>query len=121
MLVEFVANEAGSSETGDRVQSVGVSSGDEYLLFSRAPPELEDRGICLEYRDQINSGYESVRSCTVSTEQLEVVLSRNLGNLRDVEGFRVKLALSPVEHEHLVRCLKAVFRGEQHVLLHIEA
>ena len=68
MIVEFIATETGTEHTEHYI-ATGVARSDppHYLMFSRSLPigDDEDWGIEIEFDDQINSGYEKIKSCLV--------------------------------------------------------
>jgi hypothetical protein len=94
VYVTFTADETGTAEMHG-VVTTGVRAGDEYLVFSRGldDEEMEDWGVYLEYRDQINGGYDCIKACVLGRERLEVELSKPIDRHKDIEGFHVKLAL----------------------------
>src|SRR5262245_8567034 len=96
----------------DGVVTTGVKAGDEYLVFSRGldDEEMEDRGVYLECRDQINGGYDCIKTCVLRRERLEVELSKPIDPRKDIEGFHVKLALSDEQLRSLAAGLRQVFR-----------
>ena len=111
MYVTFTANEAGTDEMVG-VVTTGVRAGDEYLIFSRGldDEEIEDWGVYLEYRDQINGGYGCIKACILGRERLEVELSKPINRNKDIEGFHVELSLSDEQREILAAGLRQVFR-----------
>lgn len=112
MFIDFKATESGSSIKEGQFQSVGLSSGNEYLLFSRSPPDHDGYGVYLEYNDQINSGYDCVGDCFVTRKKLKVKLSKQLGSLDKVEGFNVELSISKTEFEELINGLRIMFKNK---------
>lgn len=119
MFIEFEATQSGSLVENE-TQSVAVGSPQEYLLFSRALEPKEDQGVYLEYKDQLNSGYECIARCVLTRKGVDVVLSKPIESLKGIEGFRVKLSVSSPDHEALVKNLWSVFRGKEQTL-HVEA
>ena len=111
MYVTFTADETGTAEMHG-VVTTGVRAGDEYLVFSRGldDEEMEDWGVYLEYRDQINGGYDCIKACVLRRERLEVELSKPIDRHKDIEGFHVKLALSDEQRESLAAGLRQVSR-----------
>jgi hypothetical protein len=111
MYVTFTADETGTDEE-DRVVYTGVRAGDEYLIFSRGldDEEMEDWGVYLEYRDQINGGYDCIKACTLGRDRLDVDLSKPIDRRKEIDGFHVALALSGEQWESLAAALKKVFR-----------
>jgi hypothetical protein len=110
--VTFTATEARTDEDYGVVYT-GVRAGDEYLLFSRGlddEDEEEDWGVHLEYRDQINGGYDCVKACTLGRDSLDVELTKPIDRRKEIGGFRVALALSGEQWESLAAGLKKVFR-----------
>lgn len=105
-------------EVSDGALVCGVSDdGDMYLMFQRAPEGAEDDdGVYLEHTDQINSGYDCIRQCKLKRTLLSVDLSRQLGRLRDVEGFDVRLDIPDAAYTLLLTGLRRVFRDQTHVL-----
>jgi hypothetical protein len=116
MRFSFEATEAGfDADEGALV--CGVTDGERYLTFQRdAENSGEDWGIYLEYGDQINGGYNCVRSCRLSRFALHVDLSQPLGRLEGVEGFDVAFRLHDQSYEALCTGLERVFRGMSEVL-----
>jgi hypothetical protein len=111
VYVTFTADEAGTAEE-NCVVSTGVRLGDEYLLFSRGldDEKIEDWGVELEYSDQINGGYDCIRACILRRDHLEVELSKPLHRRKEIQGFRVELALPDEQWESLAAGLRSVFR-----------
>src|SRR5262245_55632810 len=111
MYVTFTADETGTDEE-DGVVYTGVRAGDEYLIFSRGldDEEEEDWGVYLEYRDQINGGYDCIKACTLGRDRLDVDLSKLIDRRKEIEGFHVALGLSGEQWESLAAALKKVFR-----------
>jgi len=117
MRLSFRATEA-AFEAGDDALVCGVSDGrDMYLMFQRTPESMiEDEGIYLEHRDQINSGYGCIRHCRLSRAQLSVELSRQLGKLVGVEGFDVRLDVEETAYTKLSVGLQRIFRDQVNAL-----
>ena len=112
MYVTFTADETGTAEM-DGVVTTGVRAGDEYLLFMRGLDDLdteEDWGVYLEYRDQINCGYDCIKACVLGRDRLDVELSKPIDRRKEIEGFHVELALSDEQRESLAAGLRQVFR-----------
>jgi hypothetical protein len=112
VYVTFTADETGTDEMHG-VVTTSVRAGDEYLVFSRGLDDEEmeeDWGVYLEYRDQINGGYDCIKACVLGRERLEVELSKPIDRHKDIEGFHVKLALSDEQRESLAAGLRQVFR-----------
>jgi hypothetical protein len=111
VYVTFTADETGTAEM-DGVVTTGVRVGGEYLMFSRGldDEEMEDWGVHLEYRDQINGGYDCIKACVLDRNHLDVELSKPIDRRKEIEGFHVALALSGEQWESLAAGLKKVFR-----------
>jgi hypothetical protein len=58
----------------------------------------------------INGGYDCVAACVLGRDSLSVELSKPLYGRKDIEGFRIKLALSDEERDVLAAGLRKVFR-----------
>jgi hypothetical protein len=60
----------------DGVVTTGVRAGDEYLMFGSGldHEEMADWGVYLEYRDQINGGYDCIKACVLGRDRLDVEL-----------------------------------------------
>jgi hypothetical protein len=112
VILKFTAVEEGSSVKDELVETVGISSGDEYLLFGRSNGEADDWGVYLEYSDQINAGYKCIDQCVISEKVLEIKLSKQLGQLEGVDGFFIHLELDDSEYNDLLHGLKHLCRGE---------
>jgi hypothetical protein len=88
VYVTFTAEETGTAEM-DGVVTTGVRAGDEYLMFSRGldDEEMEDWGVYLEYRDQINGAYDCINACVLGREHLDLDLSKPIDRGKEIEGF----------------------------------
>jgi hypothetical protein len=115
--VTFEATQA-AFESSSEVLICGVSDGaNRYLVFQRSDGEAADAdGVHLEYSDQINGGYRCVRHCALSRTGLSVDLSRQLGDLRGVEGFDVHLRIADADYAKFRIGLQSVFRDTPDVL-----
>ena len=112
MYVTFTADETGTAEM-DGVVTTGVRAGDEYLMFMRGldDEKMEDWGVYLEYRDQINGvGYDCIKACVLGRDRLDVELSKPIDRRKEIEGFHVELALSDEQRKSLAAGLRQVFR-----------
>lgn len=120
MRIEFTATQAGSkAEAEALVVRVATANGGEYLTFQRSPQqsgEDEDWGIHIEYADESNGDYEVIAACRVSRAALQVDLSKQLGNLKDVAGFNVVLDIPAELYAALVAGLRGIFRGKEQIL-----
>ena len=118
MNIEFEANESGI-DADEYSITVGVSNDENVLLFSTESEEYskkENWGPYLEYNDQINGEYGCIKKCTINDSFLELELSKQLGTLKDVTGFKVALNLNPKSFETLTNGLKQIFKGNVSVL-----
>jgi hypothetical protein len=111
VYVTFTADETGTAEMVG-VLTTGVRAGDEYLTFSRGldDEEMEDWGVYLEYRDQINSDYDCINACTLGRDRLDVELTKPIDRRKEIERFPIELALSDEQRESLAAGLRKVFR-----------
>lgn len=120
MRVAFRASNAAFEAQGEGALVCGVTGEHEYLVFQRHPEDgEEDRGVHLEYGDQANGDYGRIAECRLTRERLHVDLSGGLGNLEEVDGFDVALAIEDESFEALRDGLRQVFRGKA-ALLQIE-
>jgi len=118
MNIEFEANESGI-DADEYSITVRISNDENVLLFSRESEEQskkEDWGPYFEYNDQINGEYGCIEKCTLNNTILELSLSKQLGTLQGVTGFKVALNVKPESLNELVKGLKQVFRGYESVL-----
>jgi len=81
---------------------VGAMNNDtDYILWQSSELDLQE--IYFEYNDQINSGYESVKECTVDNDACHIVLKT---------GEVVSFYWNPPKHDQLgefVEHLKKVY------------
>jgi hypothetical protein len=64
------------------------------LVFScTLPSEGDANRIHLEYNDQSNGAYGCIAGCRLGRSSLHITLNDQLGQLEDVDGFDVELAL----------------------------
>jgi hypothetical protein len=119
MLLEFIATETGTEQTEYYI-AIGVARSDppNYLTFSRSLPVggNEDRGVHIELDDQINSGYEKIKSCFLTRDRLRVELSESLGRVIQYNCLNVTLQLSDPDWTGLANALRAIFAGKAHLL-----
>lgn len=104
------------------VDGVSNDGTEHVLLFNRVNETIsqedpdEDWGVHTEFDDQNNGAYDAVRKCDLTRTALTVELSRQLGKLKNVEGFDVLLGISDEDYEQLKIGLDRVFRGMSGVL-----
>ncbi len=112
MHVTFTADEVEIDEM-DGVLTTGVRAGDKYLMFSRGLDDegMDDWGVYLEYRDQINGEYDCIKACILGRDHLDVELSKPIDPHKKIERFHIELALSDKQRESLAAGLRRVFRG----------
>jgi hypothetical protein len=80
------------------------------LVFSCTLPSTgELERIHLEYNDQSYGGYGCIASCHLTAEHLAISLSDQLGELEDVDGFAVTLALPEESWAELSSSLRLIF------------
>jgi hypothetical protein len=105
-------------EVTDYALICGVADeGETYLTFQRAPEGMEeDDGVYIEYSDQINSGYQKIRRCTLARGQFSVDLVQPFRKLPDIDGFDVELDIKDADYAQLRVGLQRIFRGQLHVL-----
>ena len=114
--VRFEATRSAFEES-EEVLVCGVSDGeDTYLMFQRSPEGVHDDGVYLEHKDQINGGYGCIGRCSLDRMQLSVDLSAQLGALRDVQGFDVRLRIQDSEYAALRAGLERIFRAYEDLL-----
>ena len=96
----------------------GVSDGrDTYLTLQRAPEGIaDDEGVYIEHNDQINSGYDQIRRCTLERRRFAIDLVRPFRNLPEIDGFDVELNINDSDYAQLRMGLQRIFRGQLHVL-----
>jgi len=88
--VAFQATES-AFEVTDYALICGVSDErDAYVTLQRAPEGIaDDEGVYIEYNDQINSGYDQIRRCSLERRQFSIDLVRPFRNLPEIDGFDV--------------------------------
>jgi hypothetical protein len=91
---------------------VSVEGIDNSLSFQRDSEQEsdDDSGLYIQFGEQQNGDYECVKRCCVSRKSIDVVLSRQLGNLENVNGFHVNLDIDDKSYEELLEGLSRVFR-----------
>jgi hypothetical protein len=91
---------------------VSIEGIENSLSFQRASEQEsdDDSGLYIQFGEQQNGDYECVTRCCVSRKNIEVVLSRQLGNLENVDGFHVNLDIDDESYDRLIEGLSRVFR-----------
>lgn len=57
----------------DGIRLVGASNGDDgYLLWQQR--DMDPKSVHFEYDNQVNSGYDTVKECTVDSDGCHIVL-----------------------------------------------
>ena len=119
MVVEFIATETGTEDDVYFI-TTGVARSDpsHYLMFSRSLPigGDEDWGVHFEFDDQINSGHEKIRTCSLSPDRLRVELIEPIGRAKQYTAFDVVLRLSESDLNSLAIGLRRVFAGHEEML-----
>jgi hypothetical protein len=80
------------------------------LVFScTLPSEGDVNRIHLEYNDQSNGAYGCIAGCRLGRNSLHITLNDQLGQLEDVDGFEVELALDDDMYEELKEALALIW------------
>lgn len=129
MYLEFQATEGGFEGDDDRriadCLACGVSGPDQhgethYFSFQRSfasEDPSEDRGIHVEFDDQINSGYNRVAACRISRTQFVVDFTTPFGRPQPRSGVRVDLSgLDDESYRAIVEGLPQIFREKLDLL-----
>ena len=119
MRIDFQASD-GSFEADEdalicTLASTNADGVEHYLGFQRSL-EDDNRGVHLEFDDQINGDYGRLRECRLSRGLLSVDLSEQLGELVGVEGIDVALAIDDDLFEQIREGLHLMFRATPGVL-----
>jgi hypothetical protein len=106
--------------TNDEIVIAGVLDEEgHYLLFQRYVNKRhpDDKGIYVEYADQLYAGTDCISICKVSKNRLEISLSSPLHALPDVQSFDVQLDFDDTQHQHIIEALKEIFWDQQEHLI----
>ncbi len=110
MNISFTAVNA-DFEYDEYALIVSLEGMESSLSFQRdSEQNFEDAGLYIQFGEQQNGDYECVRYCHLSRTNIEVVLSRQLGNLGNVNGFHINLDIADESYEKLLEGLLRVFR-----------
>jgi hypothetical protein len=119
MILHFVATEFGASDDGYALVC-GASNSQcrndhHYITLSRSsdPADKDVLGVHFEIDDQINGGYDLLKSCECSPELLVCHLSKGVQRYPDLSAVEVALPESAKSYEALVQALKRIFRDRR--------
>jgi hypothetical protein len=114
----FTATQAGIDEDEDAlVAGVATADSECYVTFQRdAKDSSEDWGVHFEFNDQINSGYECIRHCTLSRCRLHVELARPIDRQKRIVNVDVELQISDADFDTFVVMLRRIFRQRDSLL-----
>lgn len=120
--MEFSAHEA-RTDARDGALSCGFSGPDaagrtqDLVLQSATDPDVDDGwGVYLEFDDQINSGYDLVRSCRLRRDRIAIDLRKPLERPH-VDGFDVTLKLSDEAYDDVRAGLERIFEQSAGILI----
>lgn len=116
MRVSFTADNLFFEDDGDVLYCAITGDDENILVFQRSMEAEDDSGIHLEYNDQSNGDYGCIKSCNLKRDSLSVELSKQLGELEDVEGFDVSLEIDEGTYKELESGLRRIFSGEETTL-----
>jgi hypothetical protein len=114
---KFVAMEGGS-ETDEEFVIAGMACDGHFLNFQRSLPigSEDDWGVHIEFDDQINSGYEKVKSCNLSRERLRVEFTEPIDRQKRYLVAEIELQISDPEYDSFTDELRTVFAQHEHLL-----
>lgn len=113
MRVSFTADSLFFEDDGDVLYCAITGDEENVLVFQCSTEAEDDSGIHFEYNDQSNGDYGCIKTCNLKRDELRVELSKQLGELEDVEGFDVSLNLDDGTYKELENGLSRIFRGEE--------
>lgn len=105
-----MAQEAGS-EIDDDLVIAGLANDGHYLNFQRSlsVDGRDDWGIHVEFDAQGNSGYEKIKSCSLSRQWLRIEFTEPF-DWQSLFGFaEIELQISDAEYSDFADGLRAVF------------
>ena len=115
-MQELFAATMASVEVNEDSTSVALGDGEEYLILSRESGREEDWGVHIEYRDQVNSGYDCIDTCACINGKLEVTLRPNVQVGSIPKTFSVGLRISESQMEQVESVLPRLLRARSRAL-----
>ena len=122
MTATFTATEAAVSADEEGFLFAGVGRCGtkpwQYLNFQRGLPigGADDEGVHLEYNDQVNSGYDKIKTCLLARERLRVELTEPIDSEGKYTAVDVELRLGEDAWVLLADGLRKIFAGREAAL-----
>lgn len=119
MIAKLLATEVSTEEADGAVHAaLRCQEPHQYLMFERSGTigDSEDWGIYFEYKDQINSGYNKIKRCTLRRDRLDVQLIGPIDRRKQYDAFEVELRIGRPEWESFALGLRRIFTGHEDIL-----
>jgi hypothetical protein len=113
--LKFIATTASTDENEDCLIATLDSEAAQYIMLQCSPDfgSDDDVGIYVEINDQINSGYNVIKSCAVSGTNFHLSFNTQLCGYTRVD---VVLAIPPNQRLEFTAMLHRIFTGHSDLL-----